>query len=94
MSYSLGKKKKRHTLVKNQILVNNHDYILHNVAHKKGHRHDYNTIYKKNHPVISKEFVTVVDLRYFGIDNDFPEQLSVLPCKKKRNLVYSRRKRV
>ena len=40
MYYSLGKKK-RHTLVKNQIMVNNRGYILHKVAHKKGKRHDY-----------------------------------------------------
>ena len=39
--YSLGNKKKRHTTVKNQILVNNRGYILHKVAHKKGKRHDY-----------------------------------------------------
>ena len=40
MYYSLGKKK-RHTLVKNQIMVNNCGYIIHKVAHKKGKRHDY-----------------------------------------------------
>ena len=33
-------KKKRHT-VKNQIMVNNHGYIIHKVGHKKGRRHDY-----------------------------------------------------
>jgi hypothetical protein len=33
-------KKKRHT-VKNQLMVNNHGYILHKAAHKKGRRHDY-----------------------------------------------------
>ncbi len=32
------------------------------------------SIYKENHPVISKEVVTVVDLGYLCIDNDFPEQ--------------------
>ena len=76
-------KKKRHT-VKNQITVNNHGYILHKVAHKKGKRHDYN-IYKENHPVIPKQVVTLVDLGYLGVEKDFPEQLSALPFKKKRN---------
>ncbi len=76
-------KKKRYT-VKNQIMVNNRGYILHKVAHKKGKRHDYD-VYKKNHPVAPKEVVTVVDLGYLGIEKDFPEQLSALPCKKKRN---------
>jgi DDE superfamily endonuclease/Helix-turn-helix of DDE superfamily endonuclease len=80
-------KKKRYT-VKNQIMVNNRGYILHKVAHKKGKRHDYD-VYKKNHPVAPKEVVTVVDLGYIGIEKDFPEQLSALPCKKKRNLDLS-----
>ena len=35
-------KKKRHTTVKNQIMVNNHrGYILHKVGYKKGRKHDY-----------------------------------------------------
>ncbi len=77
-------KKKRHT-VKNQIMVNNRGYILHKVGYKKGRKHDYD-VYKKNHPiVIPKQVVTVVDLGYLGIETDFPEQLSALPYKKKRN---------
>jgi hypothetical protein len=74
-------KKKIHT-VKNQIMVNNRGYILHKVAHKKGKRHDYD-VYKKNHPVIPKQVVTVVDLGYLGIEKDFPAQLSALPYKKR-----------
>ena len=42
-------------------------------------------IYKKNHPVIPKQVVNVVDLGYLGVEKDFPEQLSALPYKKKRN---------
>jgi hypothetical protein len=80
-------KKKRH-FVKTQLLVNNHGYILHKVAHKKGKRHDYN-IYKRNHPVIPKQVVTLVDLGYRGMEKDFPEQLSALPFKKKRNVELS-----
>jgi hypothetical protein len=35
-------KKKRHTIVKNQIVVNNQGYIIHKANHhKKGRRHDY-----------------------------------------------------
>ena len=41
------------------------------------------SIYKKNHPVTPKQVVTIVDLGYLGIEKDYPEQLSVLPCKKK-----------
>jgi hypothetical protein len=43
------------------------------------------SIYKKNHPIISKQVVTVVDLGYLGMEKDFSDQLSALPCKKKRN---------
>ncbi len=48
---------------------------------EKGRDYD---VYKESHPVIPKEVVTVVDLGYFGMEKDFPEQLSA-PCKKKRN---------
>ena len=81
-------KKKRHTIVKNQITVNNRGYILHKVGYKKGRKHDYD-VYKKNHPVISKQVVNVVDLGYLGVEKDFPEQLSALPYKKKRNQCLS-----
>ncbi len=43
------------------------------------------SIYKENHPVIPKQVVNVIDLGYLGVEKDFPEQLSALPCKKKRN---------
>ncbi len=76
-------KKKRHT-VKNQITVNNRGYILHKVGYKKGRKHDYD-VYKKNHPIIPKEVITVVNLGYLGIEKDFPEQLFALPFKRKRN---------
>ena len=82
MYYSLGKKK-RHT-VKNQLMVNNRGYILHKAAHKKGKRHDYD-VYRNNHPLTPKQVVNVLDLGYLGVETDFPEQLSALPYKKKRN---------
>jgi hypothetical protein len=65
-------------------MVNNHGYILHKTDHKKGRRHDYD-VYKKNHPITPKQVLNVVDLGYLGIEKDFPQQLSALPCKKKRN---------
>jgi len=77
-------KKKRHT-VKNQLMVNNRGFIIHKTDHhKKGKKHDYD-VYKKDHPVTPKQVVNVIDLGYLGIEKDFPEQLSALPCKKKRN---------
>jgi hypothetical protein len=47
-------KKQRHT-VKNQLIVNNHGYILHKLGNKKGRKPDYiYSIYKNNHSVIKK----------------------------------------
>lgn len=76
-------KKKRHT-VKTQLMVNDQGVIIHKLRYKKGRRHDYD-VYKENHPIPPKNVVTVVDLGYLGIEKDFPEQLSALPKKKKRN---------
>jgi hypothetical protein len=84
--YYSGKKKK-HT-VKNQLMVNNRGFIIHKTNQKRGCRHDYD-IYKNNHAVTPKQVVNVFDLGYLGIESDFPEQLSALPYKKKRNLELS-----
>jgi hypothetical protein len=65
-------------------MVNNPGIIIHKTANKKGCRHDYD-IYKKNHVVTPKEVVNVFDLGYLGVEKDFPEQLSSLPKRKKRN---------
>jgi hypothetical protein len=64
--------------------VNNKGFIIHKTEHKKGRRHDY-SIYKNNHPVIPNQVVNVLDLGYLGVEKDFPEQLSALPFKRKRN---------
>ena len=76
-------KKKTHT-IKTQLLVNNRGFIIHKTRYKKGRRHDYDS-YKENHPVTPKEVLNVFDLGYLGVEMDFPEQLSALPCRKKRN---------
>jgi DDE superfamily endonuclease len=67
-------------------MVNNHGYILHKTYHKKGQRHDYD-IYKENHPITPKQVLNVVDLGYLGIEKDFPQQLSFIPRRKKRNML-------
>ena len=77
-------KKKRHT-VKTQLMVNNQGIVIHKTHYKKGRRHDYD-IYKKNHPVTPKEVINVFDLGYFGVEKDFPVQLSSIPYRKKRNV--------
>ncbi len=63
-------------------------YIIHKVNHKKGRRHDYD-IYKKNHPITLKKLVNVFYLGYLDIEKDFPEQLSSIPNRKKRNMKLS-----
>jgi hypothetical protein len=75
-------KRKRHT-VKTQLMVNSQGLITHKTNHKKGSRHDY-SIYKKNHPIISKEVVNVFDLGYLGVGKDFSDQKSSLPNRKRR----------
>ena len=66
-------------------MVNDQGITIHKLGHKKVRRgHDYD-VYKENRPVTPKNVVTVVDLGYLGIEKDFPEQLSALPFKKKRN---------
>ena len=65
-------------------MVNNRGFIIHKTRYKKGRRHDYDS-YKENHPVTPKEVLNVFDLGYLGVEMDFPEQLSALPCRKKRN---------
>ncbi len=78
-------KKKRHPIKNQLMMVNNRGYILHKANHhKKGRKHDYD-VYKNNHPLTPTQVVNVLDLGYLGVEKDFPEQLSALPYKKKRN---------
>ena len=83
-------KRKRHT-VKTQLMVNKKGIIIHKTNHKKGKRHDYD-IYKKNHPVTPCHVVNVFDLGYLGVGKDYPEQLSSLPYKKKKDQDYLQKK--
>ena len=86
-AYYSGKKKTH--IVKTQVMVSKNGTIIHKAGHKKGRRHDYD-IYKKNHPKTPKEeVVNVFDLGYLGVENDFPERLSSIPNRKKRNLDLS-----
>jgi hypothetical protein len=49
-----------------------------------GRKHDYK-VYKKNHPKLPKEVVSMFDLGFLGAENDFPEQRSSLPIKKEKD---------
>src|SRR6185437_13873035 len=46
-------------------------------------------VYKKNHPLIPKQVVSVFDLGYLGVEKDFPQQLFTLPYRKKIKLQLS-----
>jgi hypothetical protein len=59
--YYSGKKKK-HTIVKNPIMVNNRGYIIHKARKKNGRKHDYIFTYANSHPCTPKRVVNVLDL--------------------------------
>jgi len=74
-------KKKKHT-VQNQITVNLDGIIIHKSTHSPGSHHDY-SIYKSKQPTLSEELLQFYDLGYLGVEKDFPNQISILPYKKK-----------
>ena len=81
-SYYSGKRKK-HTTVKTQYMVNSEGTILHKTGHDRGRIHDYE-IFKNKHPTTPPQVENVLDLGYMGVKNDFPTVKSVLPFRKKR----------
>ncbi|HXT84509.1 MAG TPA: transposase family protein [Verrucomicrobiae bacterium] len=62
------------------------------IRYKKGRRHDYD-IYKENHSSIPKKVVNVFDLGYLGVEKDFPEQMSSIPIRTKRQHHLSQQER-
>ena len=66
--------------------------IIHKSWNKKeGCLHDFD-IYKKNQSVTLNQAIVVVnvfDLGYLGVGNDFTDQISLLPYRKKRNHKFS-----
>jgi hypothetical protein len=81
--YYSGKKKK-HT-VKNLYAVNQKGWLIYKTKNKqRGRKHDYN-VYKNNRPAdIPKEVLNMLDLGFFGVEEDYPEQRSSLPIKKEK----------
>ncbi len=64
-------------------MINNQCVIIY-TENKKGKRHGYD-IYKKNHPTTPKEVINVFDLGYLGVEEDFSDQKSPIPNRKKRS---------
>ncbi len=81
--YYSGKRKK-HT-VKNLYTANQKGLIVYKTKRRqRGREHDYH-IYKKNHPELPEDVERMYDLGFIGVQKDFPEQISSLPIKRKRN---------
>jgi hypothetical protein len=80
--YYSGKRKK-HT-VKNLYTANQKGLLIYKTKCKqRGRRHDYR-IYKKNHPNLPKDVLSMLDLGFLGVEKDFPEQKSSLPIKREK----------
>ncbi len=85
--YYSGKKKKY--TVKNLYTANQKGLIIYKTKHRQlGRRHDYK-VYKKNHPKLPKDVLSMYDLGFLGVEKDFPEQLSSLPIKKEKDHVLT-----
>ncbi|MDR4491172.1 MAG: hypothetical protein R2685_09780 [Candidatus Nitrosocosmicus sp.] len=85
--YSGKKKKKKKHTVKNLYTSNQKGLIIYteqNVDIERYRRHDYK-VYKKNHPKLPKEVMSMFDLGFLGVEKDYPTELkSSLPIKKER----------
>ena len=76
-------KRKKYT-VKSLYTTNQKGLLIYKTKHKqRGRRHDYR-IYKKNHPDLPKDVMSMYDLGFLGLEKDFPEQKSSLPIKKEK----------
>ncbi len=80
--YYSGKKKK-HT-VKNLYTSNQKGLIVYKTGHNQmGKRHDYR-IYKKNHPDLPEDVMSMYDLGFLGVEKDYQKQKSSLPIKNEK----------
>ncbi len=80
--YYSGKKKK-HT-VKNLYTANQKGLIVYKTRHNQmGKRHDYR-IYKKNHPDLPNDVMSMYDLGFLGVEKDYQKQKSSLPIKREK----------
>jgi hypothetical protein len=76
-------------------MVNNLGIIIHKTDYKKKEEDmTIYSIYKKNHPVTTKQILNVFDLGYLGVEKDFPKQLSSIPIRRERNLELFSIKRI
>jgi hypothetical protein len=78
-------KKKKHT-GNNLYTANQKGLIIYKTKRRqRGRKHDYK-VYKKNHPCIPKDVMSMYDLGFLGVEKDYPtEQKSLLPIKKEKD---------
>jgi hypothetical protein len=82
--YYSGKKKK-HT-VKNLYTSNQKGLIVYKTGHNQmGKRHDYR-IYKKNHPDLPEDVMSMYDLGFLGVEKDFSEAKIIIAYQKGKRL--------
>ena len=51
------------------------------------------TTFTKRTILIPEDVMSMFDLEFLGVEKDFPEQLSFIPYRKKRNLKLSHKKK-
>ncbi len=65
--------------------MNQKDLIIYKTKRRQtGRKHDYNA-YTSNHPDIPKDVVSMFDLGFLGVEDEYPEQRSCLPFKKEKD---------
>jgi hypothetical protein len=70
--------------VKNLYTTSQKGLIIYKTKRRqRGKRHDYR-IYKKNHPDLPKDVMSMYDLGFLGVKKDYPNQKSSLPIKKEK----------
>jgi hypothetical protein len=83
--HTIQARRKNTRSVKNLYTAIQNGLIINKKEHKqKGRREDYR-IYKKNHPDLPKDVMSMYDLGFLGVEKDFPEQKSSLPIKKEKD---------
>ncbi len=78
---------KKHT-IKNQIRVNLDGIIMHKSTYSPESHHHYST-YKSKHLTLSEELLQFYELRYLGVQKDFPNQHSTVQEKERKNINHT-----
>ncbi len=83
-NYTIQARERSTRSVKNLYTANQKGLIIYKTKRRqRGSKHDYK-VYKKNHPDLPKDVLSMYDLGFLGVEKDFTEQLSSLPIKKEK----------